>query len=394
MNPVQNSTVPVPVCHVCGSRALVVLVAYQDFHRVTSDCKPWPPGGKLGVCDNCGCAQAVLDQTWHDEAKQIYEAYAIYHQSKGIEQRVFDQVSGAAVSRSARLLGRFRSEISLPPTGRLMDVGCGNGALLRAFSDLIGGWSLVGVEVNDHYRSVVEAIGGVEHLFTCPPEAVPGRFQLISLMHALEHIPSPREFIGRFWDKLEPGGLLLVQVPDCAQNPFMFPVADHALHFFLATLRELVESAGFEVLVAANDWVAKEITVVARRQGERRVVRPPRAPGYFVPAVRARLDWLREQVRAVRSMAARGPVGIFGSSIAATWLFAELDGAVAYFMDEDPHRIGQMCCGRPILQSTDAPGDSSVFLALPPRLASEVKARLERLAVKPILEIPKPLPPE
>ncbi|PYL00940.1 MAG: hypothetical protein DME19_03445, partial [Verrucomicrobia bacterium] len=238
-------------CHLCGAEKVTLVPGYQTFHRVTSDCKPWRPGGKLSVCADCGCAQAVLDQTWHEEAKhdqtwheeakQIYDAYTIYHQSQGIEQSVFDQASGQAGSRSTRLLERLRTEIPLPEKGRLMDIGCGNGALLRAFSGMNRGWSLAGVEVNDHYQSVVETIAGVEGLFTCSPEKVPGQFQLISLMHALEHIPSPREFIVKLRDKLEVGGLLLVQVPDCAQNPFMFLVADHATHSFVPTLKELVQ---------------------------------------------------------------------------------------------------------------------------------------------------------
>ena len=387
----MNETV-IP-CHICGSQVVMIVPGYPAFHRVTSDCKPWPPGGKLCVCRDCGCAQAVLDRAWHDEAKQIYDAYTIYHQSKGIEQSVFDQASGAAVSRSSRLLQRLRAEVALPAIGRLMDIGCGNGALLRAFSEVSSGWTLVGVEVNDHYRPVVEAIAGVEGLFTGSPEEAPGRFQLISLMHALEHIPSPRKFIGRLWDKLDSGGLLLIQVPDCAQNPFMFLVADHASHFFVSTLRGLVESAGFEVLVAANDWVAKELTVVARKPGRQRFARPWKFPSDTVLVVTASLDWLREQVQAVRLLAGRGSLGIFGTSIAATWLLAELEGGVAFFVDEDPHRAGRTCFGRPVYQPADAPAESHVFVALPPLLAAEVTHRLNRQRLKARFHVPGPLPP-
>jgi hypothetical protein len=157
---------PTAPCHVCGSTALKTLPDYARFHRVTSDCKPWKPGGKLGVCPECGCAQAIIDQAWQDESKQIYEAYTIYHQSKGVEQSVFDQASGQATSRSTRLVQRLQKEIRWPASGRLMDIGCGNGALLRAFSGLAKGWTLAGLEVNDHYRSTVESIERVERLYT------------------------------------------------------------------------------------------------------------------------------------------------------------------------------------------------------------------------------------
>ena len=162
-----------------------MLPGYSRFHRVTSDCKPWKPGGRLAVCSDCGVAQAVLDPAWHDEARRIYEAYTIYHQSKGVEQSVFDQTSGQAMSRSVRLLQRLQQEAPWPPRGRLLDIGCGNGALLRAFSGLAKGWTLAGVAVNDHYRSAVESIEGVERLKGAPVMATDLRASVSLVIAAL-----------------------------------------------------------------------------------------------------------------------------------------------------------------------------------------------------------------
>ena len=71
---------------------------------------------------------------------------------------------------------------------------------------------------------------------------------------------------------------------------------------------------------------------------------------------------------------------------------AELDGAVAFFVDEDPHRAGQTCFGRPIYRPGDAPAESQVFIALPPLLAAAVKHRLESQGLKLRFEIPGSLP--
>jgi len=172
------------------------------------------------------------------------------------------------------------------------------------------------------------------------------------------------------------GGLLLVQVPDCGQNPFMFLVADHASHCFVPPLRELVESAGFEVIVAAPDWVAKEITIVARKSGAG--PRPMRATGDLTPAVLGQLEWLTALAKDTRALAAAGPLGIFGTSIAATWLQGELGGRAAFFVDEDPSRPGQSFMGRTILRPADAPAGCRVMLALPAAQAADVRARLNR----------------
>lgn len=378
-------------CHVCGSPELKRIRGYEWFHRVTSDCKPWRPGGQLAVCAACGCIQAVIDSTWRAEADEIYGDYAIYHTSNGVEQSVYDRVTGQAASRSARLLQRVTAEHPLPSTGRLLDIGCGNGALLRAFASVAPGWSLYGLEVNDRYRSEVEAIRGVEGLFTGSFESVPGRFHLISLMHALEHIPSPRDFIVSLFDKLEPGGILLIQVPDCECNAFMFLVADHASHFFRPTLCELGASAGYEVLASANDWIAKELTVLLRKSSSQACARPMRAVTAPLSHALQRTVWLADVVNATRTLMSEGKAGLFGTSIAANWLFGELAGNVSFFVDEDPHRAGKSCCGRPIYHPNNVPAGSKVFIALPWGLAQPLRARLESQRQDVEYHVPPPV---
>jgi 2-polyprenyl-3-methyl-5-hydroxy-6-metoxy-1,4-benzoquinol methylase len=376
-------------CHACGSAKGWNVPEYSRFRRVTSDCRPWSAGGRMGVCAACSSAQAILDSAWHQEAARIYEQYAIYHQSQGAEQSVFDQQSGQATSRSVRLVQRLRSEMRLPERGRLLDIGCGNGALLRAFSHAVPGWSLAGVEVSERYKSQVEAVPGVEGLFTCPPTEVPGQFHLISLIHTLEHIPAPREYLDRIRPKLHPDGLLLIEVPDCEQNPFMFLIADHSLHCFLSPLRLLVESAGYTVERIANDWVPKELTVVARPIHSEHAAQGVNSQ-VVLNQVQSRLAWLQHFVGTAQTLAARGPLGIFGTSIAATWLFAELDGAAAFFVDEDPNRIGRTHLDRPIYPIDGMPKGSQLILALPLALAQAVAKRVPPGLAECHLPLPMP----
>ena len=149
-------------CHVCAGSAVDMVPGYEVFRRVTSDCRPWLRGGRLCVCQACGCVQKVTDHVWQSEVERIYEAYSVYHQSDGAEQSVFEEDSGRASSRSARLLERLNSHVQLPETGRLLDIGCGNGALLRAFGRFAPLWSLVGTELNGKYRPIVESFDGVK----------------------------------------------------------------------------------------------------------------------------------------------------------------------------------------------------------------------------------------
>ena len=94
MNKANPETLPTR-CHNCGESALVMANGYEAFFRVTSDCKPWPPGGVLARCSACGMVQNPVTPQWSKEANQIYANYTIYHQSGGAEQNVFDPQSGA-----------------------------------------------------------------------------------------------------------------------------------------------------------------------------------------------------------------------------------------------------------------------------------------------------------
>lgn len=74
-----------PHCLVCNASTVRIVPGFETLHRVTSDCKSWPDGGHLCVCDACGCIQSLINANWHAEAEQIYKQYTIYHQSDGAE---------------------------------------------------------------------------------------------------------------------------------------------------------------------------------------------------------------------------------------------------------------------------------------------------------------------
>lgn len=367
-----------PTCHLCAFDGLSVLPSYEALHRVTSDCKPWPPGGQLGVCPRCGAAQAIISRQWEEESRRIYDRYSIYHQSGGVEQSVFDAATGVASSRSSRLLNRLKEELPFSPRGRLLDVGCGNGNTLRAFGEVAAGWSLAGLDLTDRYKTEVESISGVEALYTGPVGTIPGEFDIITLIHSLEHIPGPAKFLTGLWGKLKMGGLLVIQVPDCWQNPFMFLVADHATHFFESTLRETVAAGGYDAPLTANDWIAKELTLIARGPVRDLSSRVEANPGDNITAVRNRLEWVVALGQEIRALASKNPLGVFGTSIAATWLQGELQGEAAFFVDEDPGRFGQTFMSRQILRPSEVLAGSQVMIALPTPMAEQVRARLAR----------------
>jgi len=381
-------------CHVCGHPGLEPLLGLEPLGLVSSDCRPWSGAGRLAWCPACGVLQKTVDQDFLADCDIIYGSYAVYHQGKGKEQQVFSP-AGAACARSEHLLRQVLSRCPLPESGRLLDVGCGNGVLLKSFGTLKPGWSLNGLDLDERSREVVLALPGVEGFFACDLEDTPGSFDVLSMLHCLEHVPEPAAFLHKALGRLKPGGLLLVQVPDFTTNPFDLAIADHCTHFHPQGLDSVARRAGFEPLLLDQGLVAKELTLIARKP-----LLPAEAPFDATaavdprPAARQALDWLGAVLAQARSLAT-GPFGIFGTSIAGAWLYGQIGDQVRFFVDEDENRVGHDLFGKPVFRPADAPERASVYLCLPRPIAEGILKRLPGIrgcpVLPPLFPVPQPL---
>jgi 2-polyprenyl-3-methyl-5-hydroxy-6-metoxy-1,4-benzoquinol methylase len=367
-------------CHVCGSIDLYVAPGAASLKGATSDCKPWPESGVIAICTACGLIQKVGSAAWFETIAQVYDAYTIYHQSNGAEQAVFDGASGAGTPRSVRLLQRLVAECALPSVGRLLDIGCGNGVLLRSFSALAPGWTLAGADLDDRHRATVESIPGVDRFYAGPAEEIEDRFDVITLQHVLEHVPEPVDLLQHLGRLLNPGGLIFIQVPNIAENPFDLMVVDHSSHFSPATARTTVVLAGPRPVILATDWAPKELSIVVQVDAVAAPDRPSDLSSQQATAavnhLTSGLRWLAETAADAAAAADGRPFGLLGTSTAATWLANMLGGATQFFVDEDVNRVGREFQARPVLDPTAAPAGAGVYLAFPPAQAREIRRRL------------------
>jgi SAM-dependent methyltransferase len=106
-------------------------------------------------------------------------------------------------------LVKMLNQLALDRDARIIDVGCGGGALLDRLAT-IGFSNLSGAD------PFIEADGET-------PQGVPlmkrylsevtGEFDLIMFNHSLEHMPDPIDNLQAAHDKLAPGGMCLVRLP-------------------------------------------------------------------------------------------------------------------------------------------------------------------------------------
>ncbi len=362
-------------CRICSGGQLEEIAAYAKLPRVTSDCKPWPAGGTLTVCSDCGAAQKRADERWFDEIDRIYKAYQIYELSAGSEQVIFSD-GGDAKPRSRSLVEFVVREAKPGPDGSLIDIGCGNGAALANFSRALPGWSLYGTELSNEPRQALMKLPNFRGLYTEPPRNIDKRFDIVTMIHALEHMPDPVETLKESAALLNPGGHIFVEVPNVATSPFDLLIADHMMHFSPAHLGFLASRAGLNAAILRDDVLPKEITMLATRGAV--PLRCP-DPDLGLALVKRHIDWLVNVIAAAREAAERAPsFGIFGTSISGMWLYGALRDRVKFFVDEDKTRIGGTFEGRPILAPQEVVAGATVFMPLAPSVAASVSARLRR----------------
>jgi 2-polyprenyl-3-methyl-5-hydroxy-6-metoxy-1,4-benzoquinol methylase len=151
---------------------------------------------------------------------------------------------------------RIKSVTSLcgEQRGRILDIGCGKGLLLKGLREQ--GWEVFGTELSEIASRYATDAGITVYnlpIHKCPFD--PKSFDVVTLFHCLEHLPNPLETLVAVRRVLRSRGYLIVEVPNAGswyarafkESWFHLDVPRHLYHFERRSLRHLIDSAGFQV---------------------------------------------------------------------------------------------------------------------------------------------------
>ena len=239
----------------CGSQALPVDV-FQTPTRRYVRC----PGCEL-VFLNPRPLQTLVEEFYRDEYDEAYgEAEA-----SSDRHPVFESV--------ARRLGLYRQ-----PPGRLLDVGCGDGAFLSLCRS--AGWTCYGLELSK--KAVARATRRDLTMLSSDWLERTGErepFDVITLLNVLQTVTNPASLLQQVASALTPSGLVVIRETNGAFHlPMRTPArwvgsrSDQAFHLFLYsphTLRSLLKGIGLHTiaiynsmpsrgpLTSANPWMSR-----------------------------------------------------------------------------------------------------------------------------------------
>jgi 2-polyprenyl-3-methyl-5-hydroxy-6-metoxy-1,4-benzoquinol methylase len=107
----------------------------------------------------------------------------------------------------------YRSLPACPEQGRLLDIGCGNGAFLELAQSC--GWQAVGLEPDA--LAVQQARSRGLEVLHGSLDQLDGQlqgFDQITLSHVIEHLHDPAKVLKRCLELLKPGGRLWIETPN------------------------------------------------------------------------------------------------------------------------------------------------------------------------------------
>jgi 2-polyprenyl-3-methyl-5-hydroxy-6-metoxy-1,4-benzoquinol methylase len=198
---------------------------------------------RYAICDYCGFVFQPVDKL-SQELDDFYSVdYRLIYQGSEAPSTKDRSIQSA---RAAHLVGLLKANRILS-IQRALDVGSSAGIFMLKLHERFG-CQVVGIEPGSAYRQQAQDQGLLVYPSLEEMIAVENsRFNFISLVHVLEHLPDPLETLTELRRKwLVPNGWLLLEVPNLYTHDSL--ELAHLSAFSRHSLRQMAARAGFSVV--------------------------------------------------------------------------------------------------------------------------------------------------
>ena len=193
------ATRPLDLCLACGSRALAHVAMRYEWR-----------GGRFPAarCRNCGMIFLRVQPVGETLASMYSAEYFEQDfrcgrsEARSTDEAAFRAENDGLLDR----LERWRGQ------GRLLEVGCASGLLLKRARER--GWAVTGVELSAEAVAHARSLGLDVHQGTLGDAGLAeGAFDVVFMGDVLEHVPDCRETLAQVARVLAPGGHVVVRGP-------------------------------------------------------------------------------------------------------------------------------------------------------------------------------------
>ena len=226
-------------CILCGSDAKDVIANKTTFDMPITNV----------VCRDCGFVYQSPRLT-EEFLDYYYSQYNYLEKNyKGTIKSTFDNMSSLSNDR----LDFLRRNNVFEPISSILEIGCGCGSMLHAFSQ--ESKRVKGIEIDQKACDFIREDLKLDVICSNFEKAeVNETYDLVALMHVLEHVSEPKSFIQKIMDCLNDDGYVYFEVPNIRKplpdGPSFYRFFDpgHLYSFSPKSIKVFLEKYGLEVI--------------------------------------------------------------------------------------------------------------------------------------------------
>lgn len=254
-----------------------VLKRFIDADPWGEDPAPFLKGQQWSyvTCQDCGQAfhRSILSPEWNERRFSKWMSQeAISEFEKSFKTPADDFRKATEYTSHVLQIEQLTRTIRGAERIRLLDFGCGYGGFLTMCS--MFGFDAVGVDRSSAKRdngSFAKVFAEIEEVAGLAP------FHALTLFEVLEHLDDPRELMLRLRELLMPGGILILETPDCSGVRNIATLDDyrkihpleHINGFTPETLKHFAERMGFVAIKKPVGCVTCDSTQIVKKVAKR-----------------------------------------------------------------------------------------------------------------------------
>jgi len=163
----------------------------------------------------------------------------------------------------------YLKAFGIASNNKILDFACGYGFFIEMLEK--EGYIADGIEISEDRLAICEKrlgkgysrIRNINLQKDNLPEELEEKYDVVTMIHVLEHLIEPKEVLEKINRLLKPGGLLVIEVPNEANlmmeiskefNDFFY-IRDHVAYYTPSILCQLVKDCGYEVLLNKGNQV-------------------------------------------------------------------------------------------------------------------------------------------
>jgi 2-polyprenyl-3-methyl-5-hydroxy-6-metoxy-1,4-benzoquinol methylase len=241
-------------CLLCGSDNFSQVFSYTTADKYEKWCRLNGMIRFWNKCSRCGMYQA-----WHsydpDELAPVYkEGYRNAGFRGETVEEVFNKILRLPKEESENLYRAewFKNHIGFG-NGTVLDIGSGFGIWPWTLDSM--SWKVQCIEPNKESCAFINDSLGIPCHLGFFSHGLDQLWDVVSVVHVLEHIKNIGTFLDKIYDALRSDGRLFIEVPDACEFSYLPKEHDefnscHLYFFDLSTLSRLLERHKFSIMDA------------------------------------------------------------------------------------------------------------------------------------------------